>query len=204
VVAEQQVVSDTFNRANSLTALGTADTGQVWRNDFNTLGVNTNVAAGPTASVEQWATVDVGNVNQDITCTMSTAAANGHGQIWSASSTANTAAGNTAYIADMNTNVANTGAVYSVIAGSFVSKGTLNQISSGTVVRVVRFGNLHTVYYGGVQQLQFTDNNIAATTRCGMRMTNTVSRHDNFIASVPLPLPNIIARSFAQARAASW
>lgn len=71
-------VTDSFNRANDASSLGTTDTGQVWATRAGTMGINTNAAYAPALGLTNllqaaFASVETGSADVTIEITMPTA-----------------------------------------------------------------------------------------------------------------------------------
>lgn len=66
------IVSDSFNRADSTTSLGTAETGQTWTALNGTYGISANTAYQPTLVADSLAVVESGVSDGEVQCKLST------------------------------------------------------------------------------------------------------------------------------------
>jgi hypothetical protein len=165
-------ISDSFNRADSSTTLGSADTGQTWTALGGVWGIASNQARCFSNSTQSHAVVDAGLTNVTVQVTMSTVAGAAGGLCWRAADPSNLwmwEAGN--------------GLVYKVSGGSYT--GVLGQnagltAASGDVIKVVTSGNVHTFYKNGTQVGTLTDAFNSTATKHGLRDYNGLSRFDDF------------------------
>lgn len=176
------LVSDSFNRADSTTTLGSTDsayggTNAAWQVlDGTVWGINTNRAYCVTPTGTSAVVVDTG-VSDNFTLTVSVPVySNSLTQvrvIWRAIDTNN-------YFLVQGTTV------FRRQAGGFNNIGTLSGVTlaDGMTYKIVVSGNTHTIYVNGVQGWTGTDafNNTAKM--CGLgSSSNSVLRYDDFKVS---------------------
>lgn len=176
--------ADTFNRADA-TTLGTAPTGgQTWSmaGSGGTIGIISQQAYKATGgTAEDYALIDVGRADVDLSVTLAAMSQNGIGPVWRATD------GSNLWALDCNTSDPIT--VYRKTAGGFAAiVGAGVVAAAGDVVRVVVVGSAGTLYVNGVQKATFSDSFNATATKHGLRITEqgpSVSRLDSFTVAAP-------------------
>lgn len=183
------VVSDSFNRANSASSMGSTDsayggTSTAWIPlGGSTWGVLGTQAYNPAGNSQAITVVETGHADCTIECLL--AGVGNTGLCWR--------------VSDNNNNYVFTavgaGTVYKRVAGSYTSLGNFvgGAPVAGDVIKIVVSGNTHTIYRNGVQAIQFTDAFNATATRHGLRSdTDASSRFDDFKVSVPSTQPTTV------------
>lgn len=164
-------VTDSFNRANSTTTMGVADTGQTWVPNSGTWGIDLNRARLVSATAQASTVVDSGLADGTVESLLVVHAANGCGLCFRSTNDAN-------YLTLDNA----TGAVYRRQAGAFTLIGNANiGYTSGDVMAVVLSGSSIVLKKNGTSILSVTDAFNATATRHGYRADNKPEvRWDNF------------------------
>lgn len=176
------IVSDQFNRSNSTTAIGTADTGQTWTNTAGTWGINGNAAYVATPSgANDLATVDSGKSDGSVQAVITAGTMTGQGLIIRL-----TDANNYIYIfaSDTSTLIIGTD-----VAGSFntIATGARAWVS-GDVLKVRFSGQLITASVNGNVIASVSSAVNTTATKHGLLSTASAvatSRWDNVKVTVP-------------------
>lgn len=174
------LVSDSFNRANSTTGLGTTDsfnggTNTAWQAITGTLGINTNQAYNAGATNDALAVVDAANADVKVSITIATANGIAEDAVYFRVTDANNkwrAIRSSAtlflqkFVSGTKTNVGST--AYSVV--------------NGDVLSVTVSGSSITVTVNGTTKLTATDTFNQTVTKHGFGQgtQSNVSRYDNF------------------------
>jgi hypothetical protein len=159
------VVQDSFNRANSTTTLGNADTGQTWVVTGGVIGIINNQAYTP-ADADKIAVIDSGA--SDVSIQLTHASSHIYSKIFWRFTDPN----NTFWI--------ESGQIRKKIAGTATTVGTFTAGGNGTVLKVTVSGNTHTVYRNGLQVATFTDSFNQTATSHGFGMYSANARIDDF------------------------
>lgn len=169
--ASGPLVSDSFDRADSTTTMGDADTGQTWTpQTSDTWGIDSNEAycvSGATAS-QAVTTVDAGVSDCVVEVTM--VVSDDSGLCWRC-------------VDNDNYWISNISSVYKRVGGSLTSLGSFSTglNNDGDVLRVHVEGTAHTFYVNDVEALSTTDSTHQSATKHGLRIhTETVPRWDDF------------------------
>lgn len=162
--------TDTFDRANSTSSLGTpSDGGSAWTALSGTWGISSNQAYTSAAISDSLAVLDSGSADTTVGVTVATNSSN-PGLIWRAS--------------DVNNLFlwTRSGIVYRKQSGSYTSLGTRSTFTSGDVIEVDLSGSTFTGWKNGVSwgaDITSTFNQTA--TLHGLRSdNNTGNRFDDF------------------------
>jgi len=176
------VVSDSFNRADSTTSLGTADTGQAWTALTGTLGINGNAAYAVVTS-NSVAVIDSGLADGTVQVKL-TATATGSVMprlIFRCTDASNywmlQARGSTGKYQ-----------LYKNVAGAFTQLGTDIAVTptAGDVIQAVLSGSSVTIKVNGVQAATATDAFNSTATKHGIgwaQPTDTTQKFDDFSVS---------------------
>lgn len=164
-------ITDSFNRADSTSTLGSTDTGQAWTAQAGTWGISSNTAYTTTASGQVTVVVDAGVSDCTVQATL-TDATGSCGLCWRSTD-------------DNNYWLVAGVLCYKRVAGGFTSMGSTGGFSNGDVITVVVSGNNHTIKRNGTTVLSFTDSFNATATKHGLRAQTNTSRFDSFSITVP-------------------
>lgn len=170
---------DYFNRPDSASSLGTADTGQAWSALVGVWGIQSNQAYVPAGSALAVAGFDFGVADIDISVLL--AGAPGGSNI--GLTFRYTDSNNYIRLAWDSVNSANL-ALQKKVAGSFTT--LLNPSvthSTGKVMRIVAVGNSITTYFDGVSQGTVTESFNNTATIHGLHSNSTTAQLDNFLLS---------------------
>jgi hypothetical protein len=169
------IVSDSFNRADSTTALGTADTGQIWSALSGVWGISSNqaywITGNPSLHVVESGQSDV-QISLDSIVTGSS--------ICGAIGFRATDASNYWFFR----NNAGTNNLYKVVGGTATLVSSLAYaLSAGTYTfKVVANGSTIECYINGILQFTATDTHNQTATKHGVRNhATTTARFDNFL-----------------------
>lgn len=165
-------ITDSFNRADSTSTMGSTDTGQTWTYQSGTWGITSNTAYPVTASGQLTAVVESSVSDCTVQVTHSTAGSS-PGLCWRATDDNNywLVAGLTAY---------------KRVAGGFTSMGSTGGIADGDVLSVVLSGASHVIKKNGSTVLTISSDSFNQTaTKHGLRAQVNNSRFDNFSVTVP-------------------
>lgn len=166
-------VYDSFDRADSSTTLGTADTGQVWATVIDTgspgttgWGIISNTAYMPSGAFQNLAYVDSGLSDCTVEVTMVNAAGD---------------AGVCFRVVNGSNNfVSTSNALFVRVSGSFTNLGSWGYVA-GDTIKVVLSGSSIKCYTNGVEQLSVTNTNHQSATNHGMRRNGGFAvRWDDF------------------------
>lgn len=185
------LVSDAFNRADSTTTLGNADTGQAWSPSVaNSWGITGNRAYLSTTSGDAGylATVSAGQATQDATIDIQVPAAAG-GLLFRVVDFSNH------LLFDLN-KVTNAWTLYKAVAGGYTSLASAPFTVNGTTIYTLRCtvtaAHLITCFIDGAQVGQVTDSANSTGQGVGMRVYHdanvyfgTEPRFDNLRVVAP-------------------
>jgi len=159
------LAEDSFDRADSTTTLGTADSGQAWTADVGTWGINGNKGYRVGTTDGAMATIDVGAADQTVSAVAVLVNGNYHGVVARMTDT------NNFYLAQGNN--ART-QLYKRVAGTYTQLGSNGAaISNGDTLTLRVSGTSIKLIVGGVDRITATDSGLATGNRCGMRTGNT-------------------------------
>lgn len=172
------LVSDTFDRPNNATSLGTADTGQTWTSLSGTWGIDTNRAytSGGTSSDRQ---VAVESGASDVTVAVDVTALDnpGPGLLFRAVDTNN-------YWVFIAQTAQGDWRLFKRVAGTYTMVGSLVEAPFAGRWEVVCSGSTITCKVDGVTKITTTDSTHQFATLHGLRTFNVagepVDRWDNF------------------------
>lgn len=195
------LIQDSFNRADSTTTLGNADTGGAWSTS-GTWGINSNQAYTPAALSLGHAFIDTGQSDVEATVTLATLGAGGNaGIIFRRTDVDNYWV---LFINGASTNLQ----VLKRVAGAFTSVVTVDVAkAAGDDLRVVASGSRIRVFWNGAQISSFTDTFNQAATQHGIWQNNDNAwRLDDFLCRTLPTAPagtGHVTDSFDRADAAS-
>jgi hypothetical protein len=191
------VVSDSFDRSNSTTSLGTADTGQAWTAANGTWGISSNKAYLVSATGQAVATVNAEIADIEMTCDITLSSTNNRADTGLVLRFIDNNNYLVVVIGKVGNNATdNTFQMFKRDGGTFTQLQAGNSAGNvnGTTytVRVVADGNVITAYRDN--DLSFTHTltggnatKFGSPTRCGIRTSvgsgngdDGGSRHDNF------------------------
>jgi hypothetical protein len=168
-------ITDSFNRADSTTTLGNADTGQAWTNVTGVLGISSNQAYRVTAvSNEAVALLETGITDMIVKGTPVSGVTNRIvGLIGRATD------GNNFYL--VLTDGSSVGQLYKKVAGTFIQLGSNFALITG-VMELRCQGSTVSVYNDGVLVASETDTALTTGTQAGFRISGTsgTPRLDDF------------------------
>jgi hypothetical protein len=175
------IVSDTFSRADSTTALGTADTGQTWVAGVGTYGISGNKAYPVSAGDGDRAVIETGVVGQKVTATVTVGATTGTGP--SVSLIARATDASNGYLFNLSNNTAQA-RIFKMVAGAYTVLGgavTANVVDGDAESLSVK-GATITVLKNGVVILTTTDSTFTTGTKAGFRVgaSSGTVRYDDF------------------------
>jgi len=160
------VVSDAFNRADSTTTMGNADSGQTWVPNRGTWGISSNRAYCVNSAVGQCSTViDSGLADCSVQMTVQTTG--DVGMCWRSTD-------------DNNHFLGGSGSIYRKQGGGYTLVASGSAVSSGDVIKVVLSGSSHTLTKNGAAWCSFTDSFNSTATKHGIRHHNSTSFFDDF------------------------
>ena len=167
-------VTDSFNRADNASSLGTADTGQTWTALASTWGISSNQAYNPGAGANAPAVLDSGKSDCTIQVTIATQAGD------SGLSFRATDANNFFEVTFSTTQYQ----VWKIVAGAFtnLASGTITG-ANGDVLKVVLSGSTIQIFQNGVQLgTNITDAFNQTATKHGLSQVSgsAGARWDNF------------------------
>lgn len=165
------LVSDSFNRPDNATSLGTTDTGQVWSALAGTWGIDTNQAYGPSGG-DLLALLEAGASDVNITCDIKHHDNNGV--------LFRTVSQSDFLLARLSVNTVQ---LYRRQAGvwTLLADAAMTLTNGQTYAfRVVASGSTINVYVDGVNRVTATESFQSTVTKHGMFGGNSVSRWDNF------------------------
>lgn len=171
------VVSDSFNRADSSTSLGSADTGQAWTALVGTWGITSNQAYNPVGGGDNQCTAVVDAGVSD--CTVQVTKPNSHD------------AGFVFRVVDANNYLMFTeaGVLYKRVGGGFTSIATCAVGSDGDVLAAVLSGTSVIVKRNGTQIVSVTESTHQSATKHGLRnyfpSFGASELFDDFTVTVP-------------------
>jgi hypothetical protein len=168
------VITDSFNRANSATSLGNADTGDPWNVLGGTWGINSNQAYVATDSGgRNMAVIDAGVADGVVEISIPTMTQYA-GLVFRVVDTNN-------YFR-LTAHTATTYVLRRTVNNAQVDLGTYNiSPANGHTLKVVFDGSTITPYINGAAQTPITDANFVTATKHGIFVFNsTVPRFDNF------------------------
>lgn len=170
---------DSFNRADSIVTPGNSENGQAWNIGIGTLGISTNrlynVGAG-----NNIATLDLKSVDYDYELTIGTLDLTGGGEaylIWNYVDVLNFFR---LRLDNFNLQV--------VVAGAVVqtyTNGGIVSTSAGDLVRLVRQGNFHTVWWNDRPYDTIRDTRLSTATRVGVQLAATAQYIDQVVIALP-------------------
>lgn len=169
------LVSDTFDRPDSTTSLGTADTGQVWAALDGTWGIETNRAYTPGGGLDRQAVVESGasDVTVEVTVPVVTTGAGVVGR---------SVDGSNYWLWTWEAGVPRM-ALYKRVGGghTLVGSYSLAALPDGSRLGLRMTGTTVVGLLDGMDVLTVTDSAHQTATRHGMRVYNSdITRLDNF------------------------
>jgi hypothetical protein len=165
------VVSDSFNRADSSTSLGTADVGGAWTAFAGTWGIASNKAYHVSTFADGYAAIDSGLADCTVALTLSTVGAGGI--------TFRAADATHLWFVEATTSDSKVYRCDGFGPSLWANLGT--SWSNGDVMSVVLLGSSIKVYKNGVQAgSTITDSTYATATKHGLRDYSGSGRYDSF------------------------
>lgn len=165
-------VSDSFNRADNASSLGTADTGQVWSALLGTWGISGNKAYKPSGAGQSFAVVESGLADCTIAVTVSGTLTAGGGICFRATDA------NNLWFVEMD--VGQT-LLYKVQAGGYSAPVTgMATFAVGDVMSVVLSGSSISVRKNGAQIGSHTSTFNQSATKQGLRAYGNAVQFDDF------------------------
>lgn len=169
------LVSDSFNRANNTSSLGTADSGHVWTALAGTWGIDTNRARKYSPGAQGYAVIDAGVANGTVQATLqgtvSSGGAGGGGVAFRMTDA------NNGWFTEAD---GTSGYLYKVAGGGFSIVASYGGWVVGDVVSVVLSGTSIIVKKNGVQVASVTDSFNSTATKHGLRDYGGNIRLDDF------------------------
>ena len=165
-------VSDTFNRADNASSLGTSDSGHVWSALLGTWGISSNKAYKPSGAGQSFAVVDSGLSDCTIDVTVSGTLTAGGGITFRATDASNL------WFVEMD--VGQT-LLYKVEAGGYNAPVTgMATFSVGDVMSVVLSGTSISIEKNGTQIGSHTSSFNQTATKHGLRAYGNAVTFDDF------------------------
>lgn len=173
------IVSDTFDRADSSSSMGTADTGQVWVALQHTWGIDTNRAYDTSASSDGTCYVESSNADCTIQVTLTTFGSK---------------AGFTFRVQDLNNHYiirmqsgTNDVVCFRRQGGTYNAQGnnSITAPANNDVIKMVLRGSLGLFYQNGVLKLAFSNSTFSTETKHGLHtLSDGTSRFDDFTVKI--------------------
>jgi len=166
------VVSDTFDRADSTTTLGSADTGQAWTANVGTWGIASNLGYVAAGAGQNVASLESSNADCDVTVTESTAAS-ATGLVFRLSNGTN----------HLLTNSQSNGQhLYKNVNGyTDLATGGTVELANGDTLKAVLSGSSVIIQLNGTQIISVTETTFQTNTKHGLRSNGaTAVRFNNF------------------------
>lgn len=171
------LLSDSFNRADSTTSLGSADTGQAWVVLNGTCGINGNRAYHTTSSSQDYAVVDLGQSDVTISLKIYGDIANGGGITFRAVDV------NNLWFVDVDSSGSS---LYKVVAGSFTQVATaMGAFTIGDTMSVVLSGTSVIVKRNSTTIHSSTQSQFSTATKHGLRLYGTSARLEDVLVTQP-------------------
>lgn len=166
------LISDSFNRTNNTTSLGTTDTGQTWVVVSGTWGIISNQAYAPIPTNPSIAYVDAGI--SDISVTETITWISNEGFVFRYTDASN----------HLLVRISSTGlGLFKNVTGTSTSIGNYAFTPTTTTytLKVVAQGSSITVYLDGTQRITATETFNQTSTKVGMREASSSGRLDDFL-----------------------
>lgn len=156
-------ISDSFDRTDSASTLGNADTGEAWTAHQGTWGISGNTAYDPTNADHDHATVDTGETAMVVSVVVSNLSGAHAGGIL-----ARYVDSNNFYLADGSGRLGGEVRLFKRVSGSYTSLGTSAAFSAGDSLALSCNGSTISVLRNGSQVISVTDSAVSGT-RAGLR-----------------------------------
>jgi hypothetical protein len=162
------IVYDSFDRSNSTTTMGDADTGQTWVPNNGTWGIVSNLAYEVSGTAQATTVVDSGASNCEIEVVLTTIGIGSEANLCFRSTDNN------------NHFVGNSTTLFRKQSGSFTSLGTFSTaFGNGNVMKVVLNGTSIEVFRNGSSVLSVTSSFNQTATKHGLRTNGSNSARWN-------------------------
>jgi hypothetical protein len=175
------IVLDTFTRADSSTALGTADTGQTWVAGVGTYGISSNKAYPVSAADGDRAVIDCGLTSHKVTATVSGVTAGASGP--SVSLLARMTDASNGYVLNIQ-NQTQQAKLFKIVAGAYTQLGSTVTVAlvDGDTISLSVQGSTLTAYKNGASVVTTTDTTFTSGTKVGLRIgaSSSAVRYDDF------------------------
>lgn len=169
------LITDSFNRADSTTTMGSTDTGQTWLPNSGTWGITGNLAYLPSAAGGQNTTVVESSVS-DCTVQLTLTTFDDCGACVRSTD-------------DANNFICNNANLFKRVTGSFTSLGAFSSgFTDGNVQAVVLSGTSIIVKQNGTSVLSVTESFNQTATQHGLRANTagtSAARFNDFSVTVP-------------------
>jgi hypothetical protein len=172
-----KTVVDLFNRADSSTTLGSADTGQAWTASPGTWGISGNAAYSVTAANDDYALVDAGRVDVKVEVTVHGVPGTNPGLVLRGTDT------NNCYMANFHQSGVPT--LFKRVAGTYTSLGAGSKnLANGDRLTFSAVGTTLTMLVNGTAIVTVTDSTFTTGTKVGLRIgaISSTLRYDGFSA----------------------
>lgn len=173
------IVTDTFNRADSASSMGTSDSGHTWTALQHTWGISSNTAYDTSSSSDGTCYVDSSNADCVLQVTLSTFSSK---------------AGFTFRVQDLNNHYiirmqsgTNDVVCFRRQGGSYNSQASnsITAPASSDVIKMVLRGSLAMFFHNGVLKLAFSNSTFSTETKHGLHTLNDgTSRFDDFTVKI--------------------
>ena len=185
VNANSIYLSDLFNRANSTTTLGNADTGQTWSSSPSQWGISSNRAYCVSGATGGTFIASIANVAKDIDMSFTLNPIGNAGGTNTGTMFRYLNSSNFMLVSMEDGSAPRTGKVKlnKVVAGVFTQLGIFDPSISGGVsatLRVIAIGSMINVYRNGVLVISVTDSANMNNTGIGFRQLGTTNGDNNF------------------------
>lgn len=185
-------VTDTYDRADSATTLGSAQTGQAWTASRGTWGITGNAAYSVTGVDDDLATIETTNTNHRATATIPVPAGVGAASPGLIARFVDTNNHYLATLAFLSGGTAPLVKLFKKVGGGYTQLGTtvtLPNLTTSATFTLSAFGNSITVLVNGVSVIRELDSSLTAGTKVGLRQGGaTACRWSDFSADRELML----------------
>lgn len=169
-------ITDSFNRADSTSSVGTTDTGQAWSTLSGTCGISSNeFYASAVTGAQACAVIDSGITDVRVKVTPTVFSSNRYiGVVGRCVDDSNY------YLAQADTA---SSSLYKKVAGAFTQLGGFGAAAvAGDVLELRCVGTTISLYLNGSSLISVTDSSLTTGTKCGIRIGSsaTVPRCDTF------------------------
>lgn len=187
LASSRVLVADSFDRSNSTTSIGNADSGQTWTNsavDANALGISGNAAYNSAATMAT-AVIDSGTATVDISIVVRTFA-DYMGFVFRFTDSNNYCLGefqNATHKFVVFGKASGSAFGGTSVAGYYIA--SMPTFANGDTLRIVVSGTTVTLYINGTSSGSLTITQNASATKHGIKIYNTTARINSFMVKRP-------------------